>query len=114
MLPPARRGGHPLTRWPRTVAEWRTLDHRVKARVSRRLTIPPRGPIASAHEERAFTAWVAWQAFLALAIPFLLTPLLMWLLFPRLPLRHPEAYVLPGIAGLLASCLARKNDAKET
>lgn len=75
------------------LAYWRDLDARVKARLDAWMSRPfPGAP------KHGTEYWIARQACLALAPPFLLAPLVTWLLYPWLP--QPEAWLYEA-AGMM-------------
>lgn len=72
--------------------DWYELDARVKRRIARLSAWRPPGAPAKGAD-----AWMARQAALATAAPFLLTPLVTFLLYPWLPQRDAWLYELAGL-----------------
>lgn len=83
-----------------TLAWWHEQDRRLKERVANmqepRFRGVPRGAVG---------AWLMSQLCFAMAIPFLLTPIVTRLLYPWLPQQDAWIYILAG-AMLLAASLA--------
>lgn len=68
-----------------SLEEWRRLDRDVKERFAK--WEPRFRGIPQEHVD----LWLTYQMCAALALPFLLTPLVTWLIYPWLP--QPEAWI---------------------
>src|SRR5581483_9094444 len=99
------RGAAP--RW-HSLAYWRDLDARIKTSLAERFRLPSMNQPTPEAEDAVLAAWLTKQIALALALPFLLTPIVMTVLFPGIPTPHPEAYYFCGVAGLAVSWIARE------